>query len=72
MGPEVQTWPTLDEDDRLPPAHSRRTRLVAFVIAAVMLGFVALAAGGSLFGRPPTPENTRPVPFVPPRQGAIR
>ncbi len=59
------------EEDALPPPHSRRTRLLALLIAGLVLGFVALAAGGSLFGRPPTPENTRPLPRLVPVQGAI-
>jgi len=72
METQLHPAPPPDEDDPLPPAHSPRMRLFAFLVAAVMLGFVALTAGGSYFGRPPTPDNTRPVPFVPPAQGAIR
>ncbi len=58
--------------DDLPPAHGPRRRALALAVALVFILFAVLAAGYGIFGAPPTPERTRPLPPSIPAQGAIR
>lgn len=58
--------------DDLPAAHGPRRRALALAVALFFILFAILAAGYGIFGAPPTPERTRPIPSHIPTQGAIR
>jgi hypothetical protein len=64
----------LAEDDGLSsmPKHTPRRRLVALIVALFFLAISIFAAGYSLFGPPPHPDRTRPLPPMIPHQGAVR
>ena len=54
------------------PRHPANRRLVALVVALFLAAITAMTMGYSLFKAPPTPDRTRPLPRVIPRQGAVR